>query len=1062
MNVLATALIVAVMAPVAAYAAETTSVGDNTFLFAPGDVLRVFDVTTPHIPLEVAHIPISSLEFSYVPMDDGAYLAAVDEHNTLHILDVTIPYKPIMVSMLDGLNAQNIHDVDWARSDGQTFVLVSADDMVHVIDITDPSEPTPRNGDWRLNVPAGVHDTEPFWIGDGSYILVAGSDQINLIDIADSAHTTSTIQQGKYGFDVIGDLQDVDVVTIDGHVYALMLGAHSFMVADITHTSHPKHVDTIRYNTLLDMDILQTDDAVYALLMCVNKVHVIDMSTPTRPVFVSTIPTPTADVAGISTRSGNWALVVGESIMAADITDPASPVPGYVREGGPPFEPEAIETVIINGNLYALAASVGHNTIEITDITDPDRPESVSSVAGGQHAYGPIHGPHDIAIAETNGRTYAVVPNIYSNTVAILDIGNPDSPQLVSSVPITDMTALASATVVRIGTSMYAAVTGYYSDAIQLIDITDPRYPELGVQIRNGQYGFDSVSDPLAIESVIIGDSPYLLVASYYGNSVQIIDVSDPDAPIPAAAVFDGVNGYHLKSPHDIKAVHTRSGTFAVVPTTYDSGISIIDISNPLAPSETSHITDGRGFDGLDSVQHLDAFNHNGRSMVAASSYFDNTLQLIDITNPNRPRLLDSAVQGQDGFTSLVGPTSVSAINYEGSTYIAVADYFGNGIQFAEISDDTLQATSTVSSGLTASLPLVDTTGVGSITIYDQTYVLTATPSFGTVQITNVTNPLAPVGVSLLRDGVDGFVFDTPVGIETGTISTRHYAFVTGLASTSVQMIDISNPADPTPTSILLDDQGWVVETEFAHIGQTPYLVAISRSDDTLFMIDVSEPYSPVIVAAMNDVVSAVQSIDVLETHAGTWVFAVSFDGSLMHVIDVTDPTNPVMLAAVEGAYLSSATDVDAIVVDGMVVVVVSSYQTDTITMLDMTDPLDHIVLSSIQGHDGNSFFHGPESIRVAAIGDGIFVAVSNGNDSMQIMNITDPLNPIRSSTTGLLYDHTSYGVTDVDVFQMGSGTYVVFQTIDENVTSFLDTTNPERLIALPPIPPLHHIGQFE
>ena len=38
--------------------------------------------------------------------------------------------------------------------------------------------------------------------------------------------------------------------------------------------------------------------------------------------------------------------------------------------------------------------------------------------------------------------------------------------------------------------------------------------------ILDGQYGFESVGDPLSVEAVTIDGSPYILVASYYGNSV--------------------------------------------------------------------------------------------------------------------------------------------------------------------------------------------------------------------------------------------------------------------------------------------------------------------------------------------------------------------------------------------------------------------------------------------------------------------------------------------------------------------------------------------------------------
>ena len=1067
------ALLVAIaITPVAAHAAETASVGGNTFLFVPGESVRIMDVTKPYVPLQVAEIPIQSWEFSHIPMNDGAYLAAMGADNALHILDVTVPYRPVPVSVLPepvGEASADVSDVDWARSGERTFALLSAGDTVHVIEITDPQNPTPvgdiRNGDPRISVLDETRDSEPFWIGQEPYVLVAGSDAVQVVDFGTPAAPVgvSAIRQGQYGFATIGSLQDIDVVEADGGVYALILGSTSLMVADITDPAHPVHVDTMRYNSLFEVDVLEADGALYALIMCVEKIHVIDILDPDRPVFVSTVPVPTAGVAGIASEGRHWALSVGDSIAAVDITDPWSSVPAYVREGGPPYAPEAVETAVIGGKLYSLTASVARSTIQITEITEPDNPVPVAAVVGGQHAHGSIHGPHDVAIAETGGRTYAVVPNIYSNSVAVLDVTDPHSPRIASSTDLPVLAAPTSVAVVDIGSSTYAAVTGFYSNGIRLLDITDPRSPSLGVLIRDGQYGFESVGDPLSVDAVTIDGSSYILVASYYGNSVQIIDISDPDSPVPAAAVFDGMDGHHLEGAHDIKAVHTGEGTFAVVSTAYDSGISVIDITNPRAPSTVSHVVDGRdGFDSLNTVQYLDAINHGDRTLVVATSYFDNAVQLVDITDPGAPAPLPSAAQGMDGFDSLIGPAGVSAIRYGSGAYVVVADYFGNGIQVAEITaDGALRAASTVAAGLDASLHLATTTGVGSATISGRTYALTAVPSQDVVQITDITDPQDPTAVSLIRDGEDGFVMDGPVGIETGFISGRHYAFVTGLESESVQVVDISDPAMPEPLHLMLEDRGWVVETEFTYVDQTPYIIAGVRTGDTLHVIDVSEPSRPDIVASLPDAVPAIQGLDIIHTAEGVLVIVFSFDHGIMHVIDITDPANPHRISAMDGEHLYSVTDVDAITAGDRTLAVASSYRTDTVSVMDITEPRDPVLLSSVQGRDGGHYLHAPESVQVAVIGGGIFIATSNGNDSMQLTDITDPLHPVAASTPGTLFGPTTYGVTDVEIVSVGSGTYVLFQTIDENVTMLLDATDPYNPVALPSIPPLHHLASF-
>lgn len=1066
-------LAVVALAPAVAYAAETTDLDGSAFVFVPGDPVKVVDITQPYVPLEVATIPIQSWELSQVPVNGNTYLVAMGTDDILHIWDVTVPYRPVPVSSLPapiGDGPPEVTDVDWAEADGRTFALISAGDSIHVIEVTDPQNPSRtgeiRNGERRIDALGGVVDAEQFWADQMPYLIVAGSDAVQIIgfDVPTKPEGISVIRQGEYGFGTVGGLLDVDIAASESGVYALIMGAHSVMVADITDPGHPVHVDTFVHMNLVDMDVLQTEDASYALAMCIDKMHIIDMRDPNRPVEISDIPISTADVAGIETDGRLWALSVGETVDALDITNPESPMPAYVREGGFSYTPEATEIAVIGGDLYVLTASVGRSTIQITEITDPANPVPVSAVVGGQHAHGIIHGPHDVAVTEADGRTYAVVPNAYSNSMAILDITDPRSPTIESNVEFPTLRVPTSVAIFDSGSSKYAAVAGHYAESIRLLDITDPGAPVLGVLIRDGQYGFEAVGDPLSLDAVTIGDSSYILVSSYFENAVQIIDVTDPDSPVPAAALFDRIDGYALGGPHEIKAVQIGGETFAVVAAAYDSSISIIDITDPRSPSLASRMTDGRGgFDYLDTVQYLDVVSHGDRTLLVATSYFDHTVQLADITDPRAPEPLPSAAQGQDGFDALVGPTDVAVASHGGIAYVAVADYFGNGIQIAEIDGLSLKAASTVSAGLQESLPLAITTGVQSATISGRTYALTASPAQDVVQITDITNPTTPTAVSLIRHGEDGFVMDGPAGIEVGEISGGHYAFVAGVDSEGVQVVDISEPDDPKPIYLMRDGLGWVVETEFLLIDRIPYLVMADRTSDTLHIMDVSDPAGPERVAVLPDVISSAQGVDVIRTAEKVLALVFSFDHHTVHIIDITDPANPHQVSAISGEkYLQAVTDLDSITIGTRTLSAISSYKTDTVSVVDITDPLNPVLLSSVQGGEGGHYLHSPESLQVAAIGDGVFVAVANGNDSLQLMDITDPLRPVLAAPIGMVNGSSIYGTTDVEMVKMGADWYVLFQTIDGNITPLLDITDPYEPVDMSLIPPLHHLEQLK
>ena len=1063
-------LVLAALAPASVYAAETASLDGSTFVFVPGDPIRIMDVTKPYLPLEVATIPVQSWHITHVPINGDAHIVAMGTDDVLYVLDVTVPYRPIQVSSLAaamGDDPLEVTDVDWAEVDGRVFALVSAGDRVHVIEVTDPQNPSGigdiQNGRGGIDALDEVRDAEQFRADQRPYLAVAGSDAVQIIDfgVPDAPRSVSVIRQGEYGFGTVGGLLDVDMMATDSGVYAMIMGAHSVMVAEVTDPRHPTHVGTFIHMSLVDMDVLQAGGASYVLAMCIDKLHIIDMDDPDRPVEIPNIPITTADVVGIESEGRLWALSVGETIDVLDITDPLSSSPGYARPGGISYAPEAVEIAVIGEEIYAVAAGVGSSTIQITEITDPYNPVSVSSVVGGSHTRGTIHGPHDVAVTDVDGRTYAVAVNTYSDNVAILDITDPYNPIIESSVDLPALRAPASVAIVDIGTSSkYAAVAGYYSQGIRLLNITDPGAPVLGVLIRDGQYGFGAVGSPISVDAVSIGNSPYILVASYFENAVQIIDVSDPDSPVAAAVLVDGSGGFDLDGPHDIRAVRAGSETFAVVAAAHDSSISVIDITNPRSPSLASRMVDGQGgFDHLDTVQYLDAVNHGDHTFLVATSYFDNGMQLVDMTNPRSPEPLSSATQGQDGFDALIGPTDVSLASHGNSIHVAVADYFGNGIQIAQIKDLSLKAASSLSVGIQESLPLADSTGVRSATIYGKTYALTTSPAQNAVQITDITDPRVPVAVSLLRHGESGFVMDSPEGIATGEISGKHYAFVTGGHSESVQVVDISNPAMPEPVHLIQGGLGWVAETEFIVIDQNPYLAMVSRANDTLHIMDVSNPAMPERVSAMPDAIPAIQGVDVIHTPEGTLALIFSFDHNAVHIIDITNPASPRQVSAMAvGKHLHSVTDLDTIDTGTITLSAISSYKTDTISLVDITDPLNPVLLSSVQGGEGRHYLHGPESIQVEAIGDGIFVAVANGNDSLHLMDITDPLRPVLAAPTGKIYDTTIYGATDVNIVRIGTDWYALFQTIDGNLTPLLDITDPYEPAHISLIPPLHHL----
>lgn len=84
----------------------------------------------------------------------------------------------------------------------------------------------------------------------------------------------------------------------------------------------------------------------------------------------------------------------------------------------------------------------------------------------------------------------------------------------------------------------------------------------------NGLGGF-VLNGASGIELDRISSRTYALVASYWSDAVQIINVTDPAAPVPVASMINGLDGFDaLVYPYDVKAT-TISGHPYALATSY-------------------------------------------------------------------------------------------------------------------------------------------------------------------------------------------------------------------------------------------------------------------------------------------------------------------------------------------------------------------------------------------------------------------------------------------------------------------------------------------------------------
>ena len=378
-------------------------------------------------------------------------------------------------------------------------------------------------------------------------------------------------------------------------------------------------------------------------------------------------------VATTRIGSNTYALVTASwdnGVQIIDITDPASPAPVSSFDDGDTVSGKTFDTLggtdeiviaRIGSNTYALVVGWRDHGVQIVDVTDPANPVPVASFADGDtvggKTYDELRGATGITTAKIGSGTYALVVADDDDGVQIVDITDPANPVPVASFDDGDtvegktydeLEGPASITTARIGAGTYALVAASDDDGVQIVDITDPANPvpvasfDDGDTVGSGTY--DELDDPRYITTARIGSSTYALVACFADNGVQIIDITDPANPVPAASFDEGDTAAgktyrELKGAGSVTTARIGSRTYAAVVAHDDNGVQIVDISDPESPVPVASFEDGdtvgsRTYENLQGPANIGTVRIGSGTYFLVTAYFDNGVQIIGLKGP--------------------------------------------------------------------------------------------------------------------------------------------------------------------------------------------------------------------------------------------------------------------------------------------------------------------------------------------------------------------------------------------------------------------------------------------
>ena len=542
--------------------------------------------------------------------------------------------------------------------------------------------------------------------------------------------------------------------------------------------------------------------------------------------------------------------------------------------------PREVVVVDIAGQLIAIVTSRSDHGIEIIDVSDPDEPTSLGRCADGDASCGAerLTDSWGVATYTKDGSTYAVVTSYNEDSVEIFDITTPASPTSVGNLKdTTNLDGASFLKITTIGSSTYAVVAAQVGDRVTIVDITDPTAPNIdekgGSLADDGNKNDCTASEvcldaPKSVDVYTVDGSTYAVVGGQSDDGIEIIDISDPTAPASvgrftdndSSCSTDGDGGCELNNPTGLEIFSIGGTTYVVIAAQSDSGIQILDITDPTSPTHVGELQDTAAT-LLNNPRDVHVFSIGTSTYVLVSDCggggcAGGGVQVIDITTPTSPTAAGNLAEADDTTMELGGVAYSTVYTFNNSTgtyvYAIALGFTDDGIEMIHLhtGDPTVTTTSSTSTTSSTCARLVILGNCGTIAINNDEYEII--DPWSTIPTTEVMVG-EPVSITLSTPhnyaagkinsvSVYTEIFGSPTNYELGShidysvmksdyyVSESELFQVAGATHRIVQDIDVNNLelfevvftmvfAKPMDTSHI------VVETKNMHgIPETIYL----------------------------------------------------------------------------------------------------------------------------------------------------------------------------------------------------------------------------------------------
>ena len=298
---------------------------------------------------------------------------------------------------------------------------------------------------------------------------------------------------------------------------------------------------------------------------------------------------------------------------------------------------------------------------------------------------------------------------------------------------------------------------------------------------------------------------------------------------------------------------------------------------------------------------------------------------------------------------------------------------------------------------------------------------------------------------------------DAPREIALFTKGSSTYVIVGAYEDDGFEIIDISNPEDPTSVGTCDDDStcnatnlNGVTNVVVTTIGGTTYAVTISFGDSAISIFDISNPSSPtqedVIENSGGRILYESYGLAVAEFGGKTYAVVASNTNNGISVIDISTPSSMIYKGHITDdadRELKGTVSVAIATINDTTYAVVTAGGDDGIAIIDIsTDPTSPSYVGEME-NDTDKELNSPNGVAIATIDGKTYAVVVGVDDGIAIIDISTPSSPVYVSEIEDDADkELDYG-RDVEVATINGHTYAFVAAVDDNALAIIDISNP-------------------